>query len=299
MRAAVGWQTVCAFLAVIVGLGGTMEVRAGDPFFGMRKIRGNYLEPTVAVGVNRIIEAGNLRVACYDRQGNEQWRASLANDDDGGFSSNHFWSGMPAGTSITDVRCLYDQHSQRFIVTMEDQLAPAPALYMAVSKGYDAQLRPNDPVSWDAQVWDKFRIDTRLGAPGEQVSNFHWTGLAATPDVIFLTSVATTWEIAGEPAGHSVFVLRKPPIGAAGNYYDDPNNYAELEIPLAMGSRPTAHIADGCHSRRIVWSPLLTNRCTSSRFGSPPILQTTIRGRSSFTPFWIRFRSTRFARSIS
>lgn len=227
------WRTMCAFLAVIVGLGARMDARAGDPFFGMRKLHGNFLEPAVAVGVNRIIVAGNLRVACYDRQGNEVWRASLANDDDGGFSSNHFWTRdgqwMPVGTSITDVRCLYDQHSQRFIVTMEDQ--DTPALYMAISKGYDAQVRPNDPVSWDDLGWDKFYIDTCLSPPPCQASPFHWTGLAATPDLIFLTSVATTLQIDGQPAGHSLFTFRKPPLGAPLNYYDDPNNYAELQIP--------------------------------------------------------------------
>lgn len=59
MHTAGGWRTWGVVLvAFLVGLGATMNARAGDPFFGMRKFNGSFLEPTVAVGINRIIEAG-------------------------------------------------------------------------------------------------------------------------------------------------------------------------------------------------------------------------------------------------
>lgn len=43
---------------------------AQNPFWGFSKpAPANKLEPTVAVGMNRILQAGNGRLACYDRNG--------------------------------------------------------------------------------------------------------------------------------------------------------------------------------------------------------------------------------------
>lgn len=139
---------------ILIALVTAVAAQAGDPFPGFGRVAGaNFLEPTLGVGVNRIVQAGNWKLAAYDRSGAETWRAHLLFRGDEGFAPGQlFWTRggapMPSGTGAhTDVRMLYDQFSQRFVVVMEVKVAPA--LYIAWSHGFHPTLRPNDPESWD------------------------------------------------------------------------------------------------------------------------------------------------------
>lgn len=199
--------------------------RAQDPFWGLTQpnsasIR---LEPTVAVGVNRIVQTGNHRIICYNRSGVEQWRALTNNAiEDSSWSSNYFWSGF-AGVGGVDARILYDQFNKRFIfMTMQ----PSPAyLYLAISKGYDENTRPNDPLTFDT-AWDKFYIQTKLCDPNNPNNctdiQFDFPGLGLTDQALYLTALQSLQSGGG---GHSLHMFRAPWTGTG--------NYNNLDLPTA------------------------------------------------------------------
>ncbi|MGH8248906.1 MAG: hypothetical protein ACREUU_21060, partial [Gammaproteobacteria bacterium] len=152
-----------------------------------------------------------------------------------------FYAGFDADTG-GDPRVIYDQFSNRFIV-MTMRLEPA-RLYLAVSKGYDPVMRPNDPDSPSAEDWDKFDIDARLclsydPQPTDCTHGFHYGGLAVTPEAIYVTSIQDLFYVLGEPGrGHSIRILRKPPVGETSAFFENSANYKRLFVPLNSNEDP-------------------------------------------------------------
>jgi len=102
------------WLALSFALHAATLASGADPFWGLSRPTNKRLEPTVGIGVDRIVQVGNYRIGCYDRQGNELWRARLNNDpadEDPGFSPNYFWEGVDGGQGDggVDASMLYDQ----------------------------------------------------------------------------------------------------------------------------------------------------------------------------------------------
>lgn len=126
---------------------------ADDPFWGVQRPFdfGRRREPTVAVSVNRVIQAGNHWLAAYDRQGTQLWTARLHEFRDSGFPGPYFWreadpdnqDGFLGGV---DARVIFDQFSSRFVViTVRNGNGNVPShLYLAVSKVADPDNATTD-----------------------------------------------------------------------------------------------------------------------------------------------------------
>jgi hypothetical protein len=202
-------------------------------------------EPTVALGVNRIVQTGNNWVACYDRAGELQWQARLNERYDCEISAAYFWNEVdpdecsnqpdpctnPCEPFLSvggiDARVIFDHFSKRFIVIHpepEDSTGQSH-LYLAISPGYDPSTNPNDPVS--ASAWDFFYVPTQVG---NSHSNFHFPGLSVTDQAIYVTTLQTDTVNQYGSGGHSLHVFRKPPPGAPPTYYETTGNYASFDF---------------------------------------------------------------------
>ncbi|MCG3125299.1 MAG: hypothetical protein CHACPFDD_00117 [Phycisphaerae bacterium] len=183
--------------------------------------------------------AGNHRIACYDRNGNEQWRARMiesGQDDD--WSSQEFWRHTANGPLIcneindgTDVRALYDQFSQRFVVVQQIiGSAGQSALLLAFSKGYSQSS--NDPTgAYDG--WDKYCVATQTcDASGQNCvdDDFHYPGLAVTNTALYLTVKQNVGQVNDE-LGHSLHVFAKATVGDL-SFYSTAGRYNSADIPL-------------------------------------------------------------------
>lgn len=155
-------------------------------------------------------------------------------DDD--WSTQQFWrhtANDPLVCEInygTDVRVLYDQFSQRFVVVQQVIGSAGPsALLLAFSKGYSQSS--NDPTGvYDG--WDKYCVSTQTcDANGQNcvTDDFHWPGLAVTNGALYLTVKQNS----GQPdtLGHSLHVFAKPTVGDL-NFYSTAGRYSSLDIPL-------------------------------------------------------------------
>ncbi|MCG3126528.1 MAG: hypothetical protein CHACPFDD_01364 [Phycisphaerae bacterium] len=241
MRASCCARVACGAIGALVavgGGGGAPSVLGGDPFWGMSKSTGQSakLEPTVAVGQNRIVQVGNTRIIVYDRDGVEQWRARLGVGEDSSFATD-FWDGLDSELiGTTDARVIYDQFTSRFIVTIlewgvpQHQPPTKDRILIAVSKG-----GTNDPVDASGDYgsgsgsWYKFAVDAQRVPTGCQTEyGVDYPGLGCTANWIAATSRAVDYSGTECFKGHAAHILRKPPTGVwtyQSGYYSSASNY--------------------------------------------------------------------------
>ncbi|MCG3125820.1 MAG: hypothetical protein CHACPFDD_00647 [Phycisphaerae bacterium] len=205
------------------------------------------LEPTVAVGTDRIVQVGNHRIIVFDRDGVEKWRARLGfNEIDSSYSTD-FWDDVDSGIGGTfDARVVYDQVTSRFVVMIfetgvpQQQPPTKDRILLAVSKG-----GANDPVDGTGDYgsgtgsWYKFAINAQLVPPGCSTEfGVDYPGLACTANWIAVTTRAVDYSGSECFFGHRAHVLRKPPAGSwtyQADYYASAGNHAVawVAIPYA------------------------------------------------------------------
>ncbi|HZW09548.1 MAG TPA: GC-type dockerin domain-anchored protein, partial [Phycisphaerales bacterium] len=111
-------------------------------------------DPTLAVGLNHVVQTVNMDIAWYDKQGNEQFRARLDSTGNPGFFET-----IGAGNFTFDPKCFYDHLEDRFIVVALEVYTNQAWIDIAVSDDGD----PNG-------TWYKYRTDARVNVGG----NLYW-----------------------------------------------------------------------------------------------------------------------------
>ncbi|MCG3126690.1 MAG: hypothetical protein CHACPFDD_01542 [Phycisphaerae bacterium] len=198
------------------------------------------------MSADRIVQVGNFKIACYDKSGVEQWRAKLGpiDEDSTTWSSVDFWDGS-ASDRVTDARVLFDQFSNRFVVTtIEIDIVPC-FIDIAISKTATPANSRGDYNNGDPEAaWYKFRVNATLYPcpPPDEATPYSidYPTLAVTggagPDdgLIVITSRETGGaELPQCFMGHGVHFLRKPPTGSWTYdpiFYASASNYRNLGL---------------------------------------------------------------------
>ena len=121
----------------------------------------------VAVGPDRIVSQANQEIACFDKNGVEQWRLDNA-------GSSGFFGSVGGGSFVFDPVSVWDTHSNRFIVVSNELDDPQGWVCLAVSK---------DSTPDDANDWWKYRFETSPGCGFPDFPN-----LGVNEDNIYVTT---------------------------------------------------------------------------------------------------------------
>ena len=126
-------------------------------------------DPDLAVGPDRIISQVNMEIACFDKNGVEQWRQ----DNTG---SSGFFGSLGAGGFVFDPISVWDTHDNRFIVVSNelDQGSNRGWVCLAVSK---------DSTPDSVNDWWKFRYEVTSSCSFPDFPN-----LGINDDYIYVTT---------------------------------------------------------------------------------------------------------------
>jgi len=127
------------------GLSDEVRATGGELFPGIQQTRWSPPDPTLAVGPEYVVETVNSTLAFFTRQG--QMTFSVALDSTG---NPGFFEEVGAGDFVVDPRVLYDQYTERFVITAIEVYfhQGEAAIDIAVSDDSD----PNG-------IWYKYRTD--------------------------------------------------------------------------------------------------------------------------------------------
>ena len=156
----------------LVDAGGRELTITTTGFAGMSQTPWRPPDPTIAVGPDHIVETVNMQIAFYTKSGVQQFTQNL--DSTG---SPGFFEDVGGGDFCFDPKCLYDQHSGRFVVVALER-------YVATEEGYIdiAVSDDSDPNG----TWYKYRTDdvTNVGGLDYWVD---YPGLGVDEDAIYVT----------------------------------------------------------------------------------------------------------------
>jgi PKD repeat protein len=124
-------------------------------------------DPDIAVGPDRIISQVNMEIACFDKNGVEQWRQ----DNTG---SSGFFGSVGAQDFVFDPISVWDTHDNRFIVVSNELDDPDGYVCLAVSK---------DSTPDNVNDWWKYRFKT---SPSCDFPDF--PNLGINKDYIYITT---------------------------------------------------------------------------------------------------------------
>ena len=99
-------------------------------------------DPDLAVGPDRIVSQANQETACFDKNGVVQWRRANT-------GASGFWAAQGAETFVFDPICVFDPHSNRFVIANSELASDGDYVVLAVSK---------DASPDDVNDWWKYRV---------------------------------------------------------------------------------------------------------------------------------------------
>jgi len=117
-------------------------------------------DPDLAVGPGHIVSQANQEIACHDKNGNQKWRKS----NTGG---SGFWAAQGAENFVYDPVCVYDWHSDRFIVANGEYASDGEYVCFAVSR---------DSTPDTASDWWKYRVKISPACTGSDFPTSAWAG---------------------------------------------------------------------------------------------------------------------------
>ncbi len=188
--------------------GSTLGATSGGPssgFAGISQTPWRPPDPTLAVGPDHVVETVNMAIAIYTRTGTLQFMQNLDSTGTPGF-----FEGIGGGDFCFDPKCLYDQHSGRFVVVALEQYDDTQVSTIDIAVSDDSD--PNG-------TWYKYRTDAVTDVGGSD----YWVdypGLGVDEDAIYVTS--NLFGFFGGQAGVKYRIFDKAPllVGGAASYAD-------------------------------------------------------------------------------
>ena len=119
------------------------QIEPGEYFPGITQTSWTPPDPNLAVGPNHIVATVNSQIAFFNKTGTKTFQVALDSTGAPGFFE-------PVGASnfVFDPKCIYDQHSNRFIVISPEYYSSSSTAYMDIAISDDSD--PNG-------IWYKYR----------------------------------------------------------------------------------------------------------------------------------------------
>jgi hypothetical protein len=119
------------------------QIEPGEYFPGITQTSWTPPDPNLAVGPNHIVATVNSQIAFFNKTGTKTFQVALDSTGAPGFFE-------PVGASnfVFDPKCIYDQHSNRFIVISPEYYSSTSTAYMDIAISDDSD--PNG-------IWYKYR----------------------------------------------------------------------------------------------------------------------------------------------
>jgi hypothetical protein len=119
------------------------QIEPGEYFTGIGNSGWTPPDCTLAVGPNHVVATANSQIAFFTKTGTKTFQVALDSTGAPGF-----FEPVGASTFVFDPKCIYDQHSNRFIVISPEQYSSTSTAYMDIAISDDSD--PNG-------TWYKYR----------------------------------------------------------------------------------------------------------------------------------------------
>jgi len=148
------------------------QIEPGEYFPGITQTSWTPPDPNLAVGPNHIVATVNSQIAFFNKTGTKTFQVALDSTGAPGF-----FEPVGASTFVFDPKCIYDQHSNRFIVISPEYYSSTSTAYMDIAISDDSD--PNG-------IWYKYRTSCVVTIGGVN----YWVdypGLGVDANGIYIT----------------------------------------------------------------------------------------------------------------